>query len=218
MHDAGHIAIGDQPDCGAGGADLCDQVLVAGAFQNADGDVGGLHATGPGQCRHPLGRGHVEADHVLRIARPDGQLVHIDIGGVQQRAARGHGDHGQGIGHVLRGQRRAFQRVEGDIDLGARTIADFLADEQHRGLVALALADDDDALDIQKVQLVAHGVHGGLIGGLFVAAPDQRGRGMGCGLGHAGEAQREHTVVEILGRGHLFSPERGGCGLSRRGS
>jgi hypothetical protein len=55
VHHAGHVAIGDQPDRGAGGADLGDHLLVAGAFQDADGDVLGRTALGGGQRAHPLG-------------------------------------------------------------------------------------------------------------------------------------------------------------------
>jgi hypothetical protein len=75
--------------------------------------------------------------------------------------------------------------------------ADLLADVQHRGLVALTLADDDDALDVEQVQLVAHGVDGGLVGGLFVAAPDQPGRSMGGGFGDAAKAERQEPVLEL---------------------
>jgi hypothetical protein len=70
---------------------------------------------------------------------------------MQHRAARPHGDDGQRVGHVLGGQRRAFQRVERDIDLGAVAIADLLADIEHRRFVALAFADDDDALDVERL-------------------------------------------------------------------
>jgi hypothetical protein len=70
---------------------------------------------------------------------------------VQHRAARAHGDDGQRVGHVLGGQRGAFQRVERDVDLGAVAVADLLADVEHRRLVALAFADDDDALDVERL-------------------------------------------------------------------
>jgi hypothetical protein len=49
MDHAGHVAIGDQPDRGAGGADFGDQILVARAFEDAAGDVGGFTATRLGQ-------------------------------------------------------------------------------------------------------------------------------------------------------------------------
>jgi hypothetical protein len=50
--------------------------------------------------------------------------------------------------------------------------ADLLADVEHRRLVALALADHHGALDVEQVELGAHGVHRRLIRGLLVAAPE----------------------------------------------
>ena len=114
----------------------------------------------------PARRVHVQRHDPLGVARPDGELVHVDIGRVQHRAARPHGDHGQRVRHVLGGQRGAFQRVERDVHRGAGAVAHLFADEQHRGLVALALADHHDTGNVELVELVAHGVHRGLVGGL----------------------------------------------------
>jgi hypothetical protein len=149
------------------------------------------------QRAHAFGRRHVQRHGVGRKTRPDRQLVHVDIGRVQERAARRHRDHRQRVRHVLGGQRRALERVERDIHRRAVSGAHFLADEEHRRLVAFPFADHHDALDIQHVQLVAHRVDGGLVGGLLVAAADVIGRGQCRGLGHAGESQREHAVVEF---------------------
>jgi hypothetical protein len=60
-----------------------------------------------------------------------------------------------------------LQRVEGDVDARDRPLpqpADLLADVEHRGLVALSLADDHRALDVQRVEGAAHGVDRRLIG------------------------------------------------------
>ena len=62
----------------------------------------------------------VEIDDALRIAGTDGDLVHVDVGRMQQRAVLGHGHGGDGARHVLGAQRRAFERIDGDVDLGAR--------------------------------------------------------------------------------------------------
>ena len=79
---------------------------------------------------------------------------------------------------------------------GAVAGADLLADVEHRRLVALALADDHDALDVEQVELRAHRVDRGLVGGLLVAAADQLRRRDRRGLGDPGEAQRQHAVGE----------------------
>ena len=51
-------------------------------------------------------------------------------------------------GMPLRGQRRALERVDGDVDLRRRAVADVLAVVEHRRLVLLALADDDEAVHV----------------------------------------------------------------------
>ena len=72
--------------------------------------------------------------------------------------------------------------------------ADLLADIEHRRLVALALADDDGAVDVEAVERRAHGVDGGLVGGLLVAAAHQPRGGHGRRLGDAHRLQRQVAV------------------------
>ena len=196
MHHAGNVAIGNQTDRGACLADLGNHRLVAGTFQNANGDVRGGAALGGSQGFHPLTGRHVQGDDAFRIARTNGQLVHIGVRCVQHRSAWPHGNHCQCVGHVFGGQRGAFQWIKRDID--ARTIAGshFFADVQHRRFVALAFANHHHTFDVEQVQLFAHGVHCRLVGGFFVATPDQRGRGQGGLFGDSGQAQRQHAVVE----------------------
>ena len=189
VHHARHIAVGDQADGRTCAADLGDDVFVARPFQHADGDVGCGAAFGTGQGFDPFARRHIKRDDARRIARTDREFVHIGVGGVQHGAARAHGDHGQRVGHVFGGQGRAFQRIKRDIDAGAGAIAHLFADEKHRGLVAFTFTDDYNACDVEHVELGAHGVDGGLIGGLFIAASNERGTGDGGGLGHTGEAE-----------------------------
>ncbi len=81
--------------------------------------------------------------------------------------------------------------------------ADLFADIEHRRLVALALADHHRAADVEHVELVAHRIDRGLIGGLLVAATDQLGRGQRRGFRDAGETERKHAVHELGGVGHL---------------
>ena len=74
-------------------------------------------------------------------------------------------------GHVLGAKRRSLKRIDGDVDLGAGLITDFLADEQHRRLVHLTLPDHHGAVDRQLVEFAPHRVDSSLVGGLFRAAP-----------------------------------------------
>ena len=108
---------------------------------------------------------------------------------MQHGPARAHRNHGQRVGHVLGGQRGAFQRVEGDIHARAVARAHFFADKQHRGFVTLSFSDDDHALDVELVQFGPHRIHGRLVCGLFIAAANQFGTGDCRLLGDAGQAQ-----------------------------
>src|SRR4030088_2097268 len=82
-------------------------------------------------------------------------------------------------------------------------------------LVALAFANDDGAVDRQLVHLAAHGVDGGLIGVLLVAAPAQPRRRHGGALGYADDLDRQDSIQRRRGllrlrrtRRHLFNPPR----------
>ena len=133
-------------------------------------DLGRLHAFGLGEAADVLLGRRIEIDHAVGIAGADRDLLHVDVRRVEQRAAFRHRHGGDRARHVLGAQRRAFERIDRDIDLRAVLVADRLADEQHRRLVALALPDHDRAVDRQLVELAPHGVDRRLIGRLLVAA------------------------------------------------
>src|SRR3546814_9905098 len=66
-------------------------------------------------------RSLVETDDTRRIACTNRKLVHIDVGGVEQAAFFGDREHRERVGPRLGGDRRAFERVDGDVDLGPRS-------------------------------------------------------------------------------------------------
>ena len=80
---------------------------------------------------------------------------------------------------------------------GAIGGANLFADEQHRGLVTLALADDHGAIHVKRVERLAHGFHGGGIGGLLVAPPNELRCRYGSGLGHTDHLKHENTIERI---------------------
>ena len=80
-----------------------------------------LHALGLGERADVFLRRRVEIDDALRIARADGDLVHVDVGRVEQRAAFGHRHGGDRARHVLGAERGAFERIDRDVDLRARS-------------------------------------------------------------------------------------------------
>ena len=159
----------------------------------------GCDALGLGQRRHILGRRAVEADGARRIARPDRQLFHVDVGRVEQAPGFGDRQHRQRVGAGLGGDGGAFQRIERDVDLGAGALLgpDLFADIEHRRFVALALADHHGAIHRQLVQRRAHRFDRRRIGRLFIAPPDQAGGGDRRRFGHAHHLEDKNAVENI---------------------
>ena len=91
----------------------------------------------------------------------------------------------------------ALERVDRDVDLRRRAVADLLAVVEHRRLVLLALPDHHDAVHPDRVEHVAHAVDRGLVGRLLVAPADQRRGRQGGGLGDADELEREVAVGQL---------------------
>ena len=95
---------------------------------------------------------------------------------------------------------------------GPVAVADLLADEEHRRLVALAFADHHRAVDLELVQLAPHGIDRGLVGGLLVATPAQpRGSDRGA-LGHAHQFERQDALDDV------FASDRDGLAHGRLSS
>ena len=148
-------------------ADLADEVHVAVALEDAHDEVLDVALERLGDVADVLGGGGVDVDRVGGLGT-DGDLLHVRVGRVQQRALRAEREHRERVGLAVRGQVRALERVDGDVDLLAAP-ADLLADVEHRRLVALALADDDRAGDVDVVERLAHALDGGVVGGVLVA-------------------------------------------------
>ena len=169
--DAGDVAVTDQHHADAKAAQLGDQRFVARAVEDAGDDLVGSHALGRGDRLDILGRRLVEIDDAGGQARADRDLVHINVGRVEQAARFGDGEHREAVRTGLGADRRAFQRIERDVDRRAVAAADLFPDEQHRRLVALALADHDGAVDVEFVERSAHRLDRRGVRRLFVAAP-----------------------------------------------
>jgi hypothetical protein len=131
------------------------------------------------------------------------QLLHVEIGRVQQAAALGRRQHRDGVGRAGGAEVRALERIHGDVDLRVEAAvrrlvrhADLLADVEHRRLVALALADDDVAVDGDRVHLRAHRLDRHLVGLVAVALAHRLGAGDRRLLDHAQEVERQVVVHE----------------------
>ena len=142
----------------------------------------------------------VDVDDVGR-GRADRDLLHVDARpGVEHRAPFGHRDHRDRVVASERCERGAFERVDGDVDLGIAAVADLLAVVEHRRFVLLAFADDDDAVHRDRVEHEAHRVDGGAVGGELVAAAHPAAGGERGGLGDPGELHREVAIGRLRRR------------------
>ena len=171
---------------------------MAVAIERADDQVGDLALLGAREVAQVLEHGGVEVDDVGRQAGADGDLVHVDVGRVQEVAALGQRHDGERVRTGLGGQRGAFERVDGDVHRRAAG-ADALADVEHRRLVHLALADDDRAVDGDAVEGAAHRLDGGAVGLVLLAqAHPARGAARG-GLGDAHQVKRQVAIAGVVG-------------------
>ena len=106
----------DQPDARAGRADLLDQRLVARPVEHDDDEILDVALEAAGDRVEVLGHRRVEADGILR-ARTDDELLHVEVGRMQQTAAFGGREHGDRVRRAGRAEVRALERIDGDVDL-----------------------------------------------------------------------------------------------------
>src|SRR6185295_4821705 len=87
----GEVAVGDQFDAGAGFADLRDEVVVALAVEDGDGQLVDVALEGFRETVQVLFDGGGEADEIGGGGADD-DLVHVDVGSVEEAALLGRGD------------------------------------------------------------------------------------------------------------------------------
>ena len=148
----------DQPDRGARRPHGLDELAVPRGRSRMQAVISEYrNALGPANG-DVVRRRCIDVDDTVRIVRADGDLVHIDVGREEQAALFRNRDDGESVGQVLGADRRAFERIERDIDRRTFARADFLADVEHRRLVPLTLADHHCALDGEAVEFLPHGI------------------------------------------------------------
>ena len=166
------VAVADEVHARSGLAELGDEVVVAVALEDDDGEVVHAAVLGLGDALEVLGRRRVDVDRVGRLGA-DGDLVHVQRrSGEEHRPALGDGDHRDRVRHAECREPRPLERIDRDVDLGPDAVADLLAVEEHRRLVLLALADDDDTAHGDGVEHEPHRVDRRLVGRDLVTAPD----------------------------------------------
>ena len=207
------VAIADQLDPRASGADVGNQLGVPGPVEHGDDQVVDVAGQRPRDGPQVVGDRGIEIDHVARRRRDD-QLLHVEVGRVQQAAPLRRRKHGNRAGSAGGAEVRALERIDRDVHLRRAEPAaavddvgepDLLADEQHRRLVALALADHDGAVDGHRVELAPHRRHRRLVRLGAVALPHRLRAGDGGLLDDAEELEREVGVHGGALPGHGLS-------------
>jgi len=201
--DAADVAVRDQLDPGTDRTDLGDQPGVARPVEDADGQIADLDAPGTRQFLEVAFRALVDVDDIRRQLGAHGQLVHIDVGRIEEAAVAGDRHDRQRVGFATGNGGAALERH--DRDIHGRTAATHpFADIQVFGLSTGALADADGAVDRDLGQRPVHGRRRGFVGGAFVPASDQVRRRQG---GRFGGAYRLHYQAETAGGAvHDFPP------------
>ncbi len=165
------------------------------ALEDHDRDVGHLAAERLRDAADVLGRRYADVD-LAGGGRTHAQLLHVRVGRVRQTACLGCAQDRDRARLAVGDEVRALQRVDGDVD-GRDVLpflaglADPLADVEHRGLVALALTDDDPPCELDLVHRGAHGLRRrrvGLVLGATTHEPRRLDRGS---LGDAHHLERE---------------------------
>ncbi len=192
--------------------DVLDQLGVPRAVQDADRHVAHRQALDLGDRPDVLGDRRGDVQHVRGVGS-DGDLVHVeDRRRVEHRPAFGHRQHRDRVGHALAHQRGAVDRVDGEVALRAVAVADLFAVVEHRRVVLLALADDDDAAHRHRVDQLAHRVDRGAVAALLVAASHPAAGGHRAGLGDPHQLQGQVAVRGLAARARVglpLAPARG---------
>ena len=200
-HRAGDVAVADQADARAGLADLGDQLVVAVAIEDHRGAVLDAACPWPSRCAARFQVGDSRRSITPRASGPTAIFCMYVSG-----ALRNWPSSAIAITLIASGAPVAHRFVPSSGSTAMSTFgesassvvpagADLLADEQHRRLVALALADHDGAADVDRVERDAHRLDRDVVGELAIAAAHEARRRERGGLGDADDFEREVAVL-----------------------
>ena len=195
---AGDVAVHDELGARAGVADLFDQRAVAVAVKDHDIELVDLHALCLGDEVQVLLHGQAEVNHV-RGFRSGDQLLHVEHGGrIKHGATLSHCQDGQGVVDAEGSQPGSVDRVDGDVAFRAGAVTDAFTVEEHGGFVFFAFTDDNDAVEVDRLQEGTHGVHGSPVGGVLVTEAHPVAAGDGCSLRDAHQFKGKVAVRLIV--------------------
>ena len=180
-------------------------------IQRADHQIANLAFLGARQFAEIFLRLRIQIHNAFRQARPDCELVHVNIGRMQKAALFRECHSRNRIRPALGGDGGTLQRVNGDIHFrpaaGLGVKPDFFADIEHRRLIHLTFADHHRAGDGDGIKGLAHGFHRGAIGGVLVTPANPAGSGKRRSFRHAHQFKRQVAVNNQAGRGGGFGHE-----------
>ena len=183
LRSTSHVAVGNQPDTGAGLAYLIDDVTVSIAVQNDGGDVADSLALRFGDCLEVCRDWSVDVDHADGVGA-NGDLLHVDARtGIEHCSPVADRQHCDGVRSPQRGQGGAVDGIDRHVAKRGRAVANGLAVVEHRRLVLFAFADDDDAVHLDAVEDLSHGINCGAVGSFLVPSAHPACSRHGCRLG-----------------------------------
>ena len=186
--------------------DLVDELGVAGPVEDDHGHVAQRLAERLGHRLEVLGGRAPTSTAPDRLgARPPASPCRRTGPGLNMVPRSRDGDDGQGPAAPQRREVGAVDGVDGDVGGRRRAVADALAVVEHGRVVLLALADHDDTVHGHGLQHHPHGLDGGAVGPLLVAAAHPPARGHGRGLGDTDELHGE-VAVRCAGVGRHARP------------
>lgn len=169
-----NVAVGDGLDASTGGTDLSDQILVTRTIhhhdvQLVDGETQALAED------LDVFSGRFTDVHLALGSRRSSQLLHVEVGGVEQTTAIGSGENSHRAALVEGAKVGAFARVDSEIHARASAGADLFSDVEHRGFITFAFANHDAALHLDLIHALAHGIDGQCIRFILQAFAGERG-------------------------------------------
>ena len=192
----GKVAIADEPNSSADGANFTNELFVPRAVKNHHYQVFDVALQTLGDGFQIVSNGGVEFNSAF-AGRADDDFFHVQIGSMKQAAALTGSKNGDGIGSAGGAEIGAFKGVNGDIDLGKEGFrrmsgkSDLFADVQHGGFIAFAFSDDDGAVHFHLVHGFTHGLDGDFVGFFAIAKPHGARGGNRSIFDHAQEFQTE---------------------------
>ena len=163
------VTIGDGLNASTGGTDLSNQILVASAIHHNNGELADGKAEALAEDLDVFG-GRLTDVHLAFGGRGCSQLLHVEVGSVEQTTPVGSGQNGHGSTLIVGTEVGAFAGINSEVNAGAGATADFLTDVEHGSFVALSLTDHDAALHLDLAHALTHGLHSSSVS--FVLLPE----------------------------------------------